>query len=76
MSVGSRRFRDEPVWDANDPVNIPETYASVVSQALGLNWDAAHSIRQAVQEQLRTAVQVQWRLPLDTSNCRCNLSLN
>jgi SNF5 / SMARCB1 / INI1 len=58
VPVGSKRFRDEALWDANDPLNTPETYASSVSSALGLNWDAALSIRRAVKEQLSTAQQV------------------
>lgn len=58
VPVGSRRFHDEPLWDANDPINTAEGYASAISQALGLNWDATRSIRKAVQEQLRTATQV------------------
>ncbi len=58
VPVGTRRFCDELLWDANDPQNTPEVYASAVSQELGLNWDAARKIRAAVQEQLRTAAPV------------------
>jgi SNF5 / SMARCB1 / INI1 len=59
VPIGVRRLCDEILWDTNDPLNTPEGYASSVCSALGLNWDAALSIRRALQEQLRTAQQVQ-----------------
>jgi len=72
VTVGSRRFLDDVLWDAHDPLNTPEGYASAVSQALGLNWHAARLIKQAVQEQLRTAPQV---CPYPHGGCQCPHSI-
>ena len=53
VPIGRKLFLDELLWDAADPQNTPEGYASSMSSALGLGWDDAQRIRQAVHEQLK-----------------------
>lgn len=58
MLLGDRIFRDRLEWAVGQPHNLPERYAAGVCSELGLDWQDAKTIADAMRQQIASLPQV------------------
>ncbi|CAL8468764.1 g8305 [Coccomyxa elongata] len=59
VPLGDRIFRDRLEWAVGQPHNLPERYAAGVCSELGLDWQDAKTIVDAMRQQIASLPQQQ-----------------
>ena len=74
VPLGDRIFRDRLEWAVGQPHNVPECYAAGVCSELGLDWQDAKAIADAMRQQVASLPPVSISVVLCTTSAQSHLT--